>query len=75
MALIGREAVAMAILYKAENELNTIAISGLELTVKEHEEEIATLRKKVQEQEEEIKRLKGGDSDETVPHIEGAKES
>ena len=52
-------------IYETEN-------ADLKLTVKVQKDELVRLRKRVQEQEEELKRLKGGDSVETVPHIEEA---
>lgn len=52
-------------MYETEN-------ADLKLTVKVQKDELVRLRKRVQEQEEELKRLKGGDSVETVPHIEEA---
>ena len=90
MALIGRDAVDSEMMYAAENvrlkrEIAILKmgvqeqVDEIKLTVKEHEDEIASLRKRVQkqdneikEQEEEIKRLKGEDSDEATFHIEEA---
>ena len=87
MALIGKDAVDSEMMYAAENvrlkrEIAILKmgvqeqVDEIKLTVKEHEDEIASLRKRVQkqdneikEQEEEIKRLKG---DEATFHIEEA---
>jgi len=59
MAIIGRDAVAAMTTYETE-------IMDLKLTVKEREEVIDRLRKRLQEREEEINRLKDGDSNEAM---------